>query len=72
MIDIVEGYTNGKKEYRVYVKGECVDQFEDHSDALEFKLKLHQMMMEKASITNDEQPHYIDNKGNIHFKHEKK
>ena len=72
MIDIVEGYTNGKKEYRVYVKGEWVEQFEEHSDALEFKFALHQMMMEKASIASDEQPHYVDKEGKIHFKHDKK
>ena len=72
MIDIVKGFTNGKEEYRVYVKGEWVEQFEDYSDALEFKFALHQMMMEKASIADDEQPHYIDKEGNIHFKHDKK
>ena len=72
MIDIVKGYVNNKEEWRVYLKGECVDQFEDYSDALEYKFALHQMLMEKASVSDDEQPHYIDNKGHIHFKHEKK
>ena len=71
MIDIVEGYTNGKKEWRVYVNQKWVEQFESHDEAMAFKIRLLQMKIEKASIATDEQPHWIDEDGNIHFKHEK-
>ena len=72
MIDIVEGYTNGKKEWRVYVNQKWVEQFEDYDEAMAFKMRLLQMKKAKASIATDEQPHWVDNDGNIHVKHEKK
>ena len=71
MIDIVEGYTNGKREWRVYVNQKWVEQFENYDEAMAFKMRLLQMKKEKASIATDEQPHWIDEDGNIHFKHDK-
>ena len=55
-VDIVEGSTNGKREYRVYINMNWVDQFDTYQEALDFKLKYEQMLKEKASIKDDEQP----------------
>lgn len=55
-VEIVEGSTNGKREYRVYINMNWVDQFETYQEALDFKLKYEQMLKEKASIRDDEQP----------------
>ena len=55
-VEIVEGCTNGKREYRVYINMNWVDQFDTYQEALDFKLKYEQMLKEKASIKDDEQP----------------
>ena len=70
MISIVEGYTGGKREWRVYVDQVWVEQFEIYDEALSYKMKLLEMQLERASIATDEQPHWIDEDGNIRFKHE--
>jgi hypothetical protein len=54
LIEIVEGYTNNVKEYRVYISQKCIKQFETLEQATEFKLKYEQMLREKASIASDE------------------
>jgi len=70
MISIVEGYTDGKREWRVYVDQVWVEQFETHDEALSYKMKLLEMQLERASIATDEQTHWVDDDGNIKFKHE--
>lgn len=55
MIEIVKGYTEIGKEYRVYVNGKSLRQFKTLEEATEFKLKYEQMLREKASIASDEQ-----------------
>ena len=71
MISIVEVYTYGKREWRVYVEQVWVEQFETYDEALSYKMKLLEMQLELASIASDEQPHSVDKDGNIHFNHEK-
>jgi hypothetical protein len=71
MISIVEGYTDGKREWRVYVDQVWIEQFETYDEALSYKMKLLEMQLERASIASDEQPHSVDKDGNIHFNHEK-
>lgn len=70
MISIVEGYTDGKREWRVYVDQVWVEQFETHDEALSYKMKLLEMQLERASIATDEQTHWVDDDGKIRFKHE--
>lgn len=53
IVEIVEGVTNGKREYRVYINMNWVDQFETYQEALDFKLKYEQMLKEKASDDKD-------------------
>ena len=55
LIEIIEGYTNNKKEYRVYISQKWLKQFDTLAEATEFKLKYEQMLKEKASIAPDEQ-----------------
>ena len=54
LIEIIEGYTNNVKEYRVYINQKWIKQFETLEQAIEFKLKYEQMLKEKASIASDE------------------
>ena len=52
MYQIVEGYTNGNREYRVYVNMYWVSQFKTREQAEEYIKKL---KLEKASLADDEQ-----------------
>ena len=70
MISIVEGYTDGKREWRVYVDQVWGEQIETYDEALFYKMKLFEMQLKRASIATDEQTHWIDADGKIRFKHE--
>ena len=65
MISIVEGYTNGNREYRIYVNQVWVEQFKTYDEALQYKINY--MKMTNLAKTN----HIIDKNGKIHFTHEK-
>lgn len=54
LIEIIEGYSNNKKEYRVYISQKWLKQFDTLQEATDFKLKYEQMLKEKASISSDE------------------
>lgn len=68
-IRIVKGWTNGKEEYRIYENQIWTKQFETYEEAFAYKAFLH--AIERATIADDEQNHYIDDSGKIVFKHEK-
>jgi len=55
MIRIVEGYTDGVREYRVYVNQIWIEQFPTYDEAFDYKVKYEAMLKEKASIATDEQ-----------------
>ena len=53
-IQIVEGYSNGIKQYRVYINMNWTETFESYDEALSYKMTYEKMILEKASIADDE------------------
>jgi hypothetical protein len=68
-IRIVRGWTNGKEEYRVYENFALNKRFETYEEAFAYRSFLH--AIERATISDDEHAHRVDDTGKIIFNHEK-